>query len=140
VTPSPSRQLGLVALAFLFTPASASEPANQCDDPQTQQAMNMCAARDFEASDAALNEQWAETVAVQKARDEDVDREYDRQPGYYETLLEGQRLWLKFRDAQCLSESFMARGGSMQPMLHAFCMTHLTELRIQQLRDLTREN
>jgi uncharacterized protein YecT (DUF1311 family) len=130
----------LFSALLMLSAASATEPADECDEPLTQQAMNMCAARDFQASDAVLNEQWAETVAVAKARDEQVDREYDQQPGYYDTLLEGQRLWLKFRDAQCLSESFMARGGSMQPMLHAFCMTHLTELRIQQLRDLTREN
>ncbi len=117
----------------------AAEPAGECDDPITQQAMNMCAARDFAASDAALNAQWAETTAAMKARDERVDRAYDSQPGYYETLLEGQRAWLTFRDAQCRAESFMARGGTLQPLLDAHCRTHLTELRIQQLRDLLAE-
>lgn len=128
--------IAAIAAILVLTQSAAPATADECDDPQTQLAMNMCAARDFAASDAALNEQWAETAAVAKARDEMVDRNHDSQPGHYETLLEGQRAWLTFRDAQCLAESFMARGGSMQPLLNAHCKTHVTELRIQQLRDL----
>ncbi|HEU4650144.1 MAG TPA: lysozyme inhibitor LprI family protein, partial [Croceibacterium sp.] len=62
------------------------------------------------------------------------DRTGDSQPGHYETLLAAQRAWLAYRDAQCRSESFMARGGSMQPMLELQCKAYMTELRIQQLR------
>ena len=126
----------LAATLLLIAQAGAAEAVDECVDPQAQQTMNMCAARDFEAADAALNEQWELTAAAMKEADAELDRAYDEQPGYYETLLEGQRAWLKFRDAQCLMESFEARGGSMQPMLHAFCMTYLTELRTQQLRVL----
>ena len=70
-----------------------------------------------------------------KAHDAALDAD-DRQPGYFETLLEGQRAWLKFRDSQCLSESFMARGGSMQPMVDAQCKAYLNDLRTEQLRVL----
>lgn len=127
----------LVAASLLLVmQAAAAEEAIDCDHAQTQLEMNQCALRDFAASDAELNRQWAETVAVMKARDAEVDRTYDSQPGHYETLLEGQRAWLKFRDAQCLAESFAARGGSMQPMMDSYCKVHVTELRIQQLRDL----
>jgi uncharacterized protein YecT (DUF1311 family) len=108
----------------------------ECDDPQYQVQMNLCAVREFGAADAELNRQWAETSARMKALDVEIGREHDKQPGYFDTLLEGQRAWLKFRDAQCLSESFMARGGSMQPMLDSQCKTYLTELRIEQLRVL----
>lgn len=123
--------------ALLFAPTSlAAEPAGECDDPRTQAEMNICAARDFAAADAALNEQWTIAATQMKARDAAVDREYDRQPGHFETLLESQRAWLKFRDAQCLAEGFKARGGSLQPLLVSQCKSYLTELRIQQLRDL----
>ncbi|MBN9505010.1 MAG: DUF1311 domain-containing protein [Altererythrobacter sp.] len=127
-----------IAAALLLAQAGAStadEPIN-CDKALTQLEMNRCAARDFESSDAALNAQWAETAARMKALDAQIDREHDKQPGYFDTLLNGQRAWLTFRDAQCLSESFLARGGSLQPMMNAQCKTYLTELRIQQLRDL----
>ena len=126
--------MSVVAAALvLFAQAGAAEAADECDDPQAQQLMNLCAARDFESVDAALNEQWELTVAVMKEADAERGRD-DAQAGYYDTLLEGQRAWLRYRDAQCLSESFEARGGSMQPMLELHCKTYMTELRTQQLR------
>jgi uncharacterized protein YecT (DUF1311 family) len=126
----------VTALLLAQAASSTLDEATDCDRAETQVEMNLCAARDFESSDATLNEQWAETAARMKALDAQLDRENDEQPGYFETLLSGQRAWLTFRDAQCLSESFLARGGSLQPMMNAQCKTYLTELRIQQLRDL----
>ena len=123
------------AQAALDAAVAAVERADndECDDPQAQQLMNLCAARDFESADAALAAQWALTVAAMKDADAERERD-DPQPGYYATLLEGQQAWVKYRDAQCLSESFEARGGSMQPMLELQCKAYMTELRIQQLR------
>lgn len=128
--------IGAVLLMLAQASASAAEDEIDCDYPQYQIEMNLCAARDFESADAALNAQWVETAARMRELDAEVDGEHDKQPGHFETLLEGQRAWLKFRDAQCLSESFMARGGSMQPMLVSQCKAYMTELRTQQLRDL----
>jgi len=128
--------IGFAAL-LLLVQAGAAEEATDCNDAKTQTEMNLCAARDFEAADALLNEQWGETSDLMKALDAERDRDFDRQPGYFETLLEGQRAWLKFRDAHCLADSFLARGGSMQPMLDSFCKAHLTQQRTQQLRELT---
>lgn len=115
--------------------AGAAATTDQCDDPQSQAAMTMCSRADFAAEDAEMNRQWDATVGAMKTRDAGRESD-DRQPGYYDTLLEAQRAWLKYRDAECLSQSFMARGGSMQPMLEAQCKAYLTELRIEQLRVL----
>ena len=126
-------------LALAGTAALAAQPDEEidCENAQTQFEMNQCAAREFAAADAKLNEQWAETSARMKALDADIDREFDKQPGHFETLLEAQRAWLTFRDAHCRAESFLGRGGSVQPMLDAFCRANLTQLRTQQLRELT---
>ena len=99
--------------------------------------MNACAYQDFKRADAALNSQWRISVAVAKAADRNVDRTYDRQPGHFETLLAGQRAWLSYRDQHCLTESFMARGGSMQPLLENACKAELTRVRIKQLKFIT---
>ena len=107
-----------------------------CDDPQTQLALNTCAGIDFEQADERLNAQWLETVTYMKARDAEIDRAEDSQPGHYETLLAAQRAWLAYRDAQCRSEGFLARGGSMHPMLVSQCKAYMTELRTEQLRVL----
>jgi uncharacterized protein YecT (DUF1311 family) len=120
---------------LLLAQAAVAEAADACDDPQTQLAMNMCTQADYQRADAEMNTQWEVTSAAMKTRDAKLEPG-DRQPGYFETLLESQRAWLKFRDAQCLSESFMARGGSMQPMVASQCKTYLTELRTEQLRVL----
>lgn len=125
------------ALALAQAAAPTAEGPTDCDAAQTQADMNLCAARDLASSEAALDAQWAETVERMKALDARIDRENDKQPSHFNTLLDGQRAWVAFRDAQCLSESFMARGGSMQPMLDLQCKTYMTELRIQQLRNLS---
>jgi uncharacterized protein YecT (DUF1311 family) len=127
------------ATLLLIAQAGATEAVDECIDPQAQQQMNYCAARDFAAADAALNEQWELTVAAMKDRDTMIDRANDRRPGSYELLLEGQRAWLKYRDAQCQNEGYYARGGSLEPLLVAQCRTYLTELRTQQLRHLAVE-
>jgi len=126
----------VLAALLLLMPAENAEPEQVCDDPQTQMAMNRCASMDFEQADARLKEQWRETAEDMRALDAEIDHENDSQPGYFDTLLEGQRAWLAYRDAQCRSEGFMARGGSMQPMLVSQCKTYLTELRTEQLRNL----
>jgi uncharacterized protein YecT (DUF1311 family) len=129
--------IAAAALLVLAQAAPAIETEEiDCEHAQYQIEMNLCAAREFEAADAELNRQWAETSARMKALDAELDREHDRQPGHFDTLLEAQRAWLRFRDAQCLSESFMARGGSMQPMLDSQCKTYLTVQRTEQLRNL----
>jgi uncharacterized protein YecT (DUF1311 family) len=114
----------------------ASAPAAPCDEPQDQQTMNRCAHEDFLAADKALNAQWKLTVAEMKARDRELDRTSDREPGHYETLLAAQRAWLNYRDAQCMSEGFLFRGGTMAPLIVSSCKARLTEARTKELKDL----
>ena len=122
--------LGLLALA-------AGEPALDCTDPQDQSSMNICAHRDFQAADAAMNAEWRKAAAAEREADKQIDLSYDRQPKHYDTLLAAQRAWLTFRDQHCLLASFEARGGSMQPMLDSGCRATLTRERTKQLKELT---
>jgi uncharacterized protein YecT (DUF1311 family) len=112
------------------------DPKEDCRNPQSQPAMNGCAALDAAKADDALNAQWAKTVAAMKDFDTDVAPGGDHLPTYYTTLLDGQRAWLKFRDSQCLSEGFAARGGTMEPMLEQQCKARLTRERTAQLKAL----
>lgn len=122
----------MILLAIL---AQLSAPSVDCAQPQTQSAMNICAAREFEAADAALNAQWSATRAVMRTRDM-MDPATDERPGYFEQLLAAQRAWLAFRDAHCAAEGYAARGGSMEPLLVAICRTGLTQARTAQLHAL----
>jgi uncharacterized protein YecT (DUF1311 family) len=125
----------ITAALLLFAAAATTAADKECGD-LPQQPMNLCYLKHYERADAAMNAQWKIVVAAMKQADGEIDRTNDKQPGYYETLLAGQRAWLTWREKQCLLESFDMRGGSGQAMVHAMCMLRLTEERTQQLREL----
>jgi uncharacterized protein YecT (DUF1311 family) len=119
----------------------AAAPAQQEDCGNLpQQPMNMCLYRAFQRADAELNAQWKITADAMKARDRGIDRIYDKEPGYFPTLLTAQRGWLAYRSQQCLLESFEMRGGSGAPMVHSLCMARMTRERIGQLEELVEGN
>ncbi|MGQ0590400.1 MAG: lysozyme inhibitor LprI family protein [Sphingosinicella sp.] len=120
----------IVLLSLLV---SAQEPPLDCRDPQTQQDMNGCAARDFEQADRALNETWPRVLAYVRGQDEDMD---DGRPSGESRLREAQRAWIAFRDAHCTVDSYAMRGGSAEPLLYNGCRARITEARTAQLRAL----
>jgi len=125
--------------ALLLAMAAAPEPDWNCDEPQAQQEMNWCAAEDFRRADAALNAQWKLTAAEMKRRDADQGPLESSQRTHFDTLLEAQRAWLRYRDLQCEVEGFAFRGGTMEPLIVATCRTGLTEARTKELRELAEE-
>jgi uncharacterized protein YecT (DUF1311 family) len=107
-----------------------------CEHAQYQGDMNHCAYITFETADKTMNTQWKRAVAMVKAKDAEIDRAYDRQPGWFDTLLAAQRAWLTYRDQSCLLAGFEARGGTMAPMLEAECKARLTDLRTEELLEI----
>jgi uncharacterized protein YecT (DUF1311 family) len=128
-------------LAFLLL--TAQDRPIDCDKDQTQLAMNICADRDFQAADAKLNKQWKIALARMKDLDVSYDRdrrEGDTSAGYAPTLLESQRAWLKYREAQCAVEGQYMRGGSGEPMMYSTCMASLTRNRTAFLATLLEDH
>ncbi len=125
--------LALVAI-LIAGPALAQDI--DCENAMTQADMNQCAGLDFESADKALNEAWTEVHDEVKARDADADADGK---GWPDALLKSQRAWLAFRDAECESQGFAYRGGSMEPMVVATCKAELTTARTQQLQSLIEE-
>lgn len=113
-------------------------PEWNCADPQVQAEMNWCAGQDYAAADAALNAQWAVTAAAMKQRDAEWAElgSSDKRPGFFTSLLDSQRGWLRYRDAHCRVDGYAARMGSLEPFLAATCKTRLTRLRTAELKDL----
>lgn len=102
----------------------------RCLDPQTQQEMNVCAARDFRSADEELNRTWL--VAQARAREKDRDRGPPRDN--YAALLESQRAWLRYRDSECARRALPYREGTIVPLIRSSCLADLTRQRIEQLR------
>ena len=123
----------MIAIALAL--AAASTGAN-CDNAMTQMDINACMAQDYRTADGELNRQWVLNVAAAKAQDKTRIAQTDKRPGYYATLLESQRAWLKFRDTQCVVEGGQYAGGSMQGMVVTQCKTRMTRARTAQLSSL----
>lgn len=127
----------MTLLLPLLAQIASSPPEVNCTDPQTQSAMNICAAQDYARADVVLNTRWEEISHEMRERDKGIDREHDKRPGYYETLLTAQRAWINFRDSHCASEGMTVRGGSMEPLIISTCKSKMTLERVMQLRLMT---
>jgi uncharacterized protein YecT (DUF1311 family) len=108
---------GLLAALLLALPAQAQ---TRCTDAQTQAQMNECAARDLRAAEGRM------TQAYNALRT-------GLTPAHQAKLADAQRAWTAFRAAHCNFEGLEVEGGSMQPMVVAFCMAQATEARTRQL-------
>lgn len=132
----------LPALAGLMLAVPASDVlAQEWDcakaDQLPQQGMNWCAARDYGAADKELNAVWPKVRAHMR----DVDSEQDKRlKGAEAALLKAQRAWIDYRDGQCESEGFQARGGTLEPLLVAGRKAAMTRSRTKELRQLMEGN
>lgn len=90
---------------------------------QSQRDMNEAALADARRADQALNAQYAATRARLS-------------PGSRTLLRDAQRSWITFRDSHCRYEASSVEGGSVYPMIHAMCITRLTDDRTLELRRL----
>jgi uncharacterized protein YecT (DUF1311 family) len=114
--------------------SSGEQPDVDCGNATTQLAMNICAGRDFEKADAELNAQYKTTRDLLRQRDAAGTPETR---GAEEALVKAQRAWVAYRDAECSSRGFQARGGSMEPLVLSACRTDLTQKRTAELKELT---
>lgn len=112
---------------------SQDDPDIDCDNAQTQQDMNYCADKDYQAADAELNAQWKLTKQALAKWDSDLT---DDLKGAEKALLASQRAWISYRDAQCELEGFSMRGGTAEPLMVSSCLETLTKQRTEELKRL----
>jgi uncharacterized protein YecT (DUF1311 family) len=101
------------------SPPAAIDP---CADAESQAAMDDCTADQYKKNDAALNDVYKQLVARQDDPDEKKD------------LVDSEKAWIKFRDADC---TFMAddnKGGTIYPAVMNDCLSDLTQARTKELK------
>lgn len=142
----PALLAGLIAASLSLTvmfpePSLAqNDPALNCEEPQAQQEMNFCAARDFDEADAELNALYKKVRAAMAESDAEIATYSPELTGAVEALVKGQRGWIEYRDGHCEAYGFQARGGSMEPMLVSGCKAELTRTRTRELQSLIDDN
>jgi uncharacterized protein YecT (DUF1311 family) len=111
-------------LAILPALLSPQARADACmDKAVSQSAMNECAGKSYEASNAALNKLYQQIV--QRLHDDDATKKL---------LVSAQRAWLSFRDAECKFSASSVEGGTAYPMAQALCFDGLTSKRVDDLK------
>lgn len=114
-------------------PATAQDWDCANADNLPQQGMNYCAWKDYETADAELNAVWKEVFPQIKVRDAEMPEEMQ---GWPDAVRNAQRAWIEYRDGHCESEGFVARGGTLEPLLVATCKAHMTRERTKELKQL----
>lgn len=97
-------------------------PNPDCPDDAEPAQLNQCLERGFTRADAALNQQWTETLAAR--------------PTGAEQLRTAQRAWLAYRDAHCASAIPSVASVETQNLEQLLCRTRLTEARTHELADI----
>lgn len=115
----------IAAIMVLALGGPAQAMTAECDGTGNQMELNACAAREYQKSDARLNQTYRKVTAhlrlhPQSKRDAEL-------------LTIAQRAWLTFRDAQCAFVGDAYEGGSAQPMMMTTCLSEITLQRVKEL-------
>lgn len=92
-----------------------------CNNPQTQSQMNICASIAYQNADRKLNQVYRQLLPKLSAARK-------------QKLITAQQAWIKFRDSSCEFERSAYEGGSLAPMIYGFCLADVTEQRTKDLR------
>jgi uncharacterized protein YecT (DUF1311 family) len=96
-------------------------PDSSCQAPASKAEITSCFISASKKADEKLNEIYGrirEALSIDEQRD----------------LQSAQRLWLKFRDANCQAERNLYAGGSAAPMVYAAFMEADTRQRTSDLK------
>jgi uncharacterized protein YecT (DUF1311 family) len=92
-----------------------------CNNPQTQSEMNICASIAYQNADRKLNQVYRQLLPRLSAARK-------------QKLITAQQAWIKFRDSSCEFERSAYEGGSIAPMIYGFCLANVTEQRTKDLQ------
>jgi uncharacterized protein YecT (DUF1311 family) len=88
---------------------------------QTQSEMNQEAFAAYQKADSEM------TIVYKKVLKKLTD------PKQKQDLIQAQRNWIKYKEAHCKAIADLYQGGSMQGMVHSYCLETLTNERKKNL-------
>lgn len=124
-----SRALLFLAL-LLASLANAEEAADlDCENALTTRDMEQCIAIESDKAEAALNQTYQRLVKQLTH----PDTEHENYTEYRKKLLDAQRAWIKFRDADCDALYALNSSGSMRNIVYLSCKQQRAEQRTKEL-------
>jgi uncharacterized protein YecT (DUF1311 family) len=103
-----------------------------CDKAYTTIELNQCAESEYQKADKNLNVAYQAALTVSESIDEVQQRKDTRQ-----SLIEGQRFWVKFRDKDCDAVYNLWSGGTIRGVMYWGCMIDRTKQRTKELESFT---
>ena len=120
----PLLTIALMTTIAPFAVAQSDSPAySQCmQTAQSTLDMNNCNGAEIERQDARLNSAYKKAIAA-------------LEPAQQTQLRDAQRLWIKYRDANC-KLYFSLTGGTIDQLNGAGCVLDMTKARADELLKL----
>jgi uncharacterized protein YecT (DUF1311 family) len=112
--------------------ACAGIVANPCQAQpggETTQGIGDCLSREAGALDALLNRLWPELTRRAAETDAANDASAQGLPSAASALVDAQRAWLEFRDAECHYAYSSYGAGTFRTVAHAACFADVTARR-----------
>ena len=132
-----ARVIGLYLLAMTFTyiaPTWASQAYAQAADPcKTQDntiEINECGKIELAKKDKELNAAYQALMKRLAPSDKSDDTKYG---DIKKQLVEAQKNWIKYRDADCSAKYTLYEQGSIRGIVHLSCLKEKTEQRTKEL-------
>ena len=98
-----------------------------CNNPQTQIAINECAKLSYQRADKKLNQVYQQLLPTLET--------FRKQK-----LIAAQVAWIKFRDTNCEFERSKYEGGSIASSIYSGCLENTTKLRTQELQEFLKSD
>ncbi|MDF2231134.1 DUF1311 domain-containing protein [Albimonas sp. CAU 1670] len=105
---------------------------------QTTRGMSACLGAETEAWDAILNAMWPRVKAAAEQADAIESPQEMGLPSRAQALLDAQRAWIAFRDAECLHAYAMGGSGTIRTLYGASCQLEQTAGRVLDFRQWLR--
>jgi uncharacterized protein YecT (DUF1311 family) len=116
---------------FLLLAISGVVHADDCKDANNTVQMNECMAKQAKAADAKLNDTYRQVLASFKGADDPASQSYPASTRA--ALIDAQRAWVRYRDADCKAVYNQWKGGTIRDVMQLGCMKDRTERRTNEL-------
>jgi len=114
------------AIAVVVLCAATAAHALDCANAVSTVDMNDCAAQEQQQVEKQLNEVYRRVLAETPAKVGGAAKPKDR-------LVAAQRLWVRFREADCKAVLDLWSDGSIRNLQYLGCMREHAQVRIKQL-------
>lgn len=118
--------------SFILLLFSQDALAVDCDKAVTTLETNECAAIEQHKVEAQLNDTYKRVIRQLDQADPESDQSI---AATKKALIEAQRAWVKFREADCNALYELYRDGTIRTVMYIGCMQAHAEQRIKELKE-----